>query len=325
MPVELRRQLAEVYHLPLKELLPAAWRLRLKNFPPVLGLATPGSKHYDSGDHRNHRRLFVTISITGQDCRLQCEHCRGELLKSMYPATTPAALLELGRQLKDGGCRGVLVSGGADLGGRVPLLPYLEALAGLKGLGLKVIVHTGLADPATARGLKNAGVDQVLLDIIGDRETARRVYHLEMEPADYGAALENLLSAGLKVVPHIVAGLNFGRLAGELEALYQVLSRDCRDLVLVVLTPLPGTPMAGITPPPPAAVGRLLATARLAGPRLNILLGCARPAGRHRLWTELYALRAGVNGMAYPHEATVARARRLGLKPFFSDLCCSLL
>ncbi|WP_025773847.1 radical SAM protein [Neomoorella thermoacetica] len=325
MPVELRRQLAEVYHLPLKELLPAAWRLRLKNFPPVLGLATPGSKHYDSGDHRNHRRLFVTISITGQGCRLQCEHCRGELLKSMYPATTPAALLELGRQLKDGGCRGVLVSGGADLGGRVPLLPYLEALAGLKGLGLKVIVHTGLADPATARGLKNAGVDQVLLDIIGDRETARRVYHLEMEPTDYGAALENLLSAGLKVVPHIVAGLNFGRLAGELEALYQVLSRDCRDLVLVVLTPLPGTPMAGITPPPPAAVGRLLATARLAGPRLNILLGCARPAGRHRLWTELYALRAGVNGMAYPHEATVARARRLGLKPFFSDLCCSLL
>ncbi|BCV20264.1 radical SAM protein [Moorella sp. Hama-1] len=325
MPAELRRQLATIHRLPLKELLPAAWQLRLKNFPPVLGLATPGSKHYDSGDHRNDRRLFVTISLTGAGCRLQCEHCRGELLKSMYPAGAPAELLDLGRQLRDGGCHGVLVSGGADAGGRVPLQPYLKSLAGLKNLGLKVIVHTGLADPVTARGLKNAGVDQVLLDIIGDRETARRVYHLEKGPADYGAALENLLAAGLKVVPHIVAGLNFGRIAGEVEALYQVLSRDCRDLVLVVLTPLPGTPMAGVTPPAPAAVARLLATARLAGSRLNLLLGCSRPAGRHRLRTEFYALRAGVNGIAYPHEGTVARARHLGLQTFFSDLCCSLL
>lgn len=325
MPDELRGQLDTLYHLPLKELLAAAWQLRLKNFSPVLGLATPGSKHYDSGDHRNDRHLFVTISITGRGCRLQCEHCRGELLKSMYPATTPAALLELGRQLQAGGCRGVLVSGGAGLNGRVPLQPYLESLARLKDLGLQVIVHTGLADPVTAKGLKNAGVDQVLLDIIGDRETARQVYHLDKEPGDYGAALANLLAAGLEVVPHIIAGLNFGRLTGELAALHQVLSYGCRDLVLVVLTPLPGTPMAGVTPPSPAAVGRLLAIARLAGPHLNLLLGCARPVGWHRLRTEFYALRAGVNGIAYPHEATVEKARSLGLKTFYSDLCCSLL
>jgi uncharacterized radical SAM superfamily protein len=185
----------------------------------------------------------------------------GELLKSMYPAGTPAALLELGRQLQAGGCRGVLVSGGTDAAGRVPLQPYLKAIAGLKDLGLKVIVHTGLADQSTARGLKNAGVDQVLLDIIGDRETARRGLPPGGRPPRNTAApwrTPGRRPAG-RTPP--VAGLNFGRISGELEALYQVLCRDCRDLVVVVLDPLPGTPMAAVVPPPPAAVGRLLATA----------------------------------------------------------------
>ena len=35
---------------------------------------------------------YQALSITGGECALQCEHCRGELLRTMLPATTPRAL-----------------------------------------------------------------------------------------------------------------------------------------------------------------------------------------------------------------------------------------
>ncbi len=36
-------------------------------------------------------------------------------------------------------------------------------------MGLQVIVHTGLTDEQTARGLNDSGIDQALFDVIGDR------------------------------------------------------------------------------------------------------------------------------------------------------------
>ena len=42
-------------------------------------------------------------------------------------------------------------------------------------LGLPVLVHTGLVHPSTAKGLAWAGVDCVMLDIIGHADTIREV------------------------------------------------------------------------------------------------------------------------------------------------------
>jgi uncharacterized radical SAM superfamily protein len=242
----------------------------------------------------------------------------------MLPALTPQALLALGRRLVEQGCRGVLISGGADKNGAVPLKPYLETIARLKEWGLRVLVHTGLPDRETAEGLKAVGVDGVLFDFIGDAATIRDVLHLERSPEDYAEALARLRELGIPVAPHVVVGLYFGQLRGELAALEAIRRIGADVLVLVVLRPLPHTPMADLTGVDPETVGRLVAVARLLNPTTPLALGCARPAGPAGAEMEERALWAGVNRIAYPRPTTIHRAREQGLACSFMESCCAL-
>ncbi|MBM4466611.1 MAG: radical SAM protein [Chloroflexi bacterium] len=314
-----------VYRRPLEELLVEAWSIRRVHFPPVLKLAAPGARRYEIEGFRNNPDRFVAISLTGRACILRCEHCQGQLLESMYPAPTPQVLRDVADELVARGCQGVLLSGGADRQGRVPLDGHLEAIADLKSRGLKVIVHTGLVDKAMAWGLKTAGVDQVLVDVIGDEETIRRVYHLDKKPQDYAATLAVLKEAGLAIAPHVVVGLHFGRIRGELAALEMITATELEVIILVVLNPLPGTPMAHFPVPSAEAVSRLAAVARILNPERQISLGCARPPGPTKARMERLTITAGINTLAYLSETSIDYARSLSLKVEWAEMCCSLL
>ena len=314
----------ELFHQPWEELRSAAWAVRQQYYPPIVLCAVPGVKRYETEFYCNTLYQFASISLTGERCALQCDHCRGELLKGMLPALTPQALLALGRRLVEQGCRGVLISGGADKNGAVPLKPYLETIARLKEWGLRVLVHTGLPDRETAEGLKAVGVDGVLFDFIGDAATIRDVLHLERSPEDYAEALARLRELGIPVAPHVVVGLYFGQLRGELAALEAIRRIGADVLVLVVLRPLPHTPMADLTGVDPETVGRLVAVARLLNPTTPLALGCARPAGPAGAEMEERALWAGVNRIAYPRPTTIHRAREQGLACSFMESCCAL-
>ncbi|HAM43633.1 MAG TPA: radical SAM protein [Propionibacteriaceae bacterium] len=318
-------ELLALYSRPLEGLLDEAWALRQANFPPELKLAAPSTKRFEVDTYRNLPHRFVAISLTGGSCQLQCEHCQGRLLESMYPARSPSELCGLADALIEQGCQGVLLSGGANKEGQVPLAGFEKAIGHLKERGLKVIVHTGLLDLETALSLKAAGVDQVLLDVIGDRDTIRQVYHLDKSPADYEAALAYLKEAKLAVAPHVVIGLHFGRIRGELEALRHITAAQVEAIILVVLNPLPGTPMDHCATPTAEEAGRLAAVARILNPHTRLALGCARPPSPFRARMEQLAIRAGVNVLAYPSQQALDYASSLGLTTVFSELCCSLL
>lgn len=305
-------------------LIEEAWEARRRHFPYRIDFAAPSAKRYDTAHFRNRSHAFVDISITGTTCALRCEHCDGRLLETMQPATTPQELLRLGKALHEKGCQGVLVSGGASIGGEVPLQRFGEALGELKRIGLRVIVHCGLIDRATACSLKEAGVDQVLLDIIGDSETIREIYHLDKRPEDYRRALETLREVGLSLAPHVVIGLHRGEVRGEFEAIRHIAAVGVDRLVLVVLSPLPRAPLADVSPPVLAEIARVIAVARIQNPLTLISLGCARPAGVSKVDLERLAVDAGVNAVAYPAEQTVDYAQKRGLEVRFHELCCSL-
>lgn len=313
-----------LFALPWPELQARAWQTRLDLFPPRLGLAVPGARRYATEDYANEPHRFAAVSLTGTACALDCAHCGRQLLETMFPATTPGALLALAHNLQAGGCRGMLISGGADGTGAVPLRAHLEAIAAIKRLGLEVIVHTGMLDAATARALADTGIDQALFDVIGDEQTIRDVYGLPYTPADYEQGLALLREAGLAVAPHIVAGLHFGQFRGELAALEIVRRVGAEVLVIVALRPLPGTRMAATVPPAAGLVGRLVAVARLLMPGTPLTLGCARPAGVVGKAMEELAVRAGANVVAYPHPDTVRLAAELGLESGFQEACCTL-
>jgi uncharacterized radical SAM superfamily protein len=309
----------------LDDLLKESWNVRNENFPSVLTISTPSAKTYISDYHKNKSSSFVNISITGTNCTLNCEHCKKNLLENMIPVTNGEELKSLGNQLIEKGCKGVLISGGATSSGEVPLDNYFQALSYLKKLGLKVLVHTGLATQETARKLRQVGVDQVLLDIIGDKETIEKIYHLDKKPSDFLNSMQVLTDNGLDVVPHILIGLNFGQIIGEYNALEMVTRVKPNNIVLVVLSPRKGTPMEGVKTPSANEVGKIAAITRILNQNANISLGCARPPGNEKDTMEKYAIQAGITGIAYPMDETIDYAQQLGLEIVFQDVCCSLL
>jgi uncharacterized radical SAM superfamily protein len=310
----------------LEDLLTEAWEIRSKNFPSTLVVSAPSPKTYITDHYQNKRNKFVNISLTGTACALNCEHCKRKLLDSMLPATTPAKLQQLGDSLVEKGCEGVLLSGGALASGGVSFDGFYDAIKYLKDKGLKVIAHTGLVeDDEVAVNLKNAGVDQVLIDVIGDEDTIQQVYHLKKTPDDFDRTLNLLNKAGLSLAPHIVIGLNYGKIKGEYNSI-KIISKINPDvIVLVVLSPLHDTPMEGSTPPSPAEIARIAAITRIINPNTPITLGCVRPAGIDKPETEKLIVRSGVNGITYPLDSTLDFAESLGLEMKFKETCCSLL
>ena len=285
----------------------------------------PSFKHYESPHFDAGRGDgLAAVSATGSTCALGCDHCGGALLDRMEAAVTPGDLVAIARRLAGRGAGGMLVSGGSEPGGSVPLLPYVDAMAEARGLGLEVVVHTGLVTEALAEGLARAGVACAMLDVVGDEHTIRSVCHLDASPGDIERSLLLLESRSVRTVPHVVVGLDHGRIRGEREALDLVSRTGPSAVVIVVLDPIPGTPMQDVEPPAPEEVASIMAAARLAFPRIPVALGCARPPGPHRAATDRYALMAGLDAIAFPADSTVALARSMGLEPRFHRTCCSM-
>lgn len=314
--------LEDIYSEDFKE----GWESARENFGYEIHFHAPSIKSYETTGFKNSSiPRFIPVSITGGSCRLKCEHCRAKILQTMHRARTPADLLQLGQRLREQGGEGMLISGGSLEDGTVPLLPFIDAIAGLKDMGFAIAVHTGLVDEELARGLAAAGTDVAMLDIIGSGETIREVYHLDATTADFEASLKLLCDSGVRTAPHVVIGLHFGRIKGEREALAMVSRYPVSSLVLVILTSQLGTPMQDVAPPGHLEIGGIFTAARSMLPTTPVMLGCARPYGEHKVKTDIMALRAGLNGIAYPAEGIVEHARDLGLKPVFSEQCCSLM
>ena len=280
--------------------------------------------YYKTSYYQSRPNLFPTISITGSACSLKCKHCYGKVLRTMYPATTPEKLLELCGKLKAEGAIGCLISGGCLPDGSLPLDRFVDAIATIKRkFGLTVAVHTGIINFETAKRLKEAGVDSALLDIIGSDETIKEIYNLNVSTKEFDDSLKALHDAGLAVVPHVLVGLHYGKLKGELNALRMISKYSPSALIIIAFMPIRGTPMENVKPPSPLDIAKIIVIARLMFPSVPLALGCMRPKGKHRIETDILAIRAGVNAIAFPTEEAIMEAERLGYQFCFSSLCCS--
>jgi hypothetical protein len=311
--------------LTTNELLKKAWHIRTKNFSKELIVSAPSAKTYITDHYKNSKNKFVNISVTGDYCELNCEHCKGELLRSMIHVKSPEELNRRIDMLHRDGCLGMLISGGSLKSGSVPLDGYYGCMSYAKSRGMRVIVHTGVVDRSTARNLSKAGVDQALIDVIGDQRTMREVCHLDSSPKVYKESLKLLKDEGVRVAPHVVIGLHFGKILGEYNAVKMISESGADAIVLVVLSPFYDTPMFGVDTPSSEEVARVVAITRILNPGTPVTLGCARPPGGQKSSIEKLAVQAGVNAIAYPLDETIEYTHSLGLKTKFKETCCSLL
>ncbi|MGQ4910931.1 MAG: radical SAM protein [Candidatus Thorarchaeota archaeon] len=303
-----------------------AFQTRLGTFGRDFTCFSPTAYPHNIPEHQQKSpHNFVSLSVTGTSCSLNCEHCQGRLLKGMEPTLTPDALFQRCEEVRNLGGEGVLISGGSDSKGHVPLLRFGDVIRRVKQeLGLEVVVHTGLVDEDTAQSLANAGVDAAMLDVIGDETVSENVYHISEGPHKMRRSLDLLESLGIPTVPHVLVGLDYGRLRGEIEALEMIAQGTPSAIVIIALSPVRRTPMEGIAPPSPEDIGRVMTIARLGFADIPVLLGCARPMGSHKIMTDKYGVLSGMNGIAMISQEGVEFAKEKGLRPLFADVCCSL-
>jgi uncharacterized radical SAM superfamily protein len=190
-------------------------------------------------------------------------------------------------------------------------------------LGLTVFVHTGIIKQDTAVALKKAGVDAALIDVIGSAETVGKIYNLKVTIQDYVCSLKVLHEAKLNIVPHVIVGLNDGKLDGEMKALQMIQKIKPSALVIIAFMPIHGTAMAKTPPPKPVDISKVTALARQMFPEIPLVLGCMRPKGRSRGETDILALKAGVDAIAFPSEEGVEYAKSKGYDTDFSSYCCA--
>ena len=287
----------------------------------------PGIKRYAARRFSQETpRVLQAVSLSGDACALRCDHCNGRILAAMTGART-GTLFEVCGRLKDAGARAVLLSGGSDGRGRVPLAGRRREIERVRDeLGLRLFAHVGLCDEEEVDAIRGLGLEAVLVDIIGDRSTAGEVYHLDAGPEDYERTLNLLVRAGQRVVPHIVIGLHYGALRGEHEALRIIAAADVFAAVLVILDPMTGTPMGdnGVRPPAVDLAARFFAHARRELDGKTLVLGCARPGGRLREQYDLAAFEAGFDGIAFPSEGVIDAACAGGAEVRVVESCCGL-
>lgn len=252
------------------------------------------------------------ISLTGGQCALDCAHCGGHYLQHMIPIweaadrvaeTTPS----------------LLISGGCDLEGRVPVTAHLEKVVALR-TGRRLNWHVGLISEAEAEAIAPY-VDVISLDFVGNDETIHEVYGLNKTVADY-VECYHILQEHASVLPHVTIGLRGGELGHERPAMEKLAQMGLDGLVFLVFVPTPGTRYADRPPPAVADVASILAQARLLFPDKPIYLGCMRPKGRYRAELDSLAIRAGVNKIVSPARPAVRLAESLGLSIVRGRECC---
>ncbi|MGD2041103.1 MAG: radical SAM protein [Anaerolineae bacterium] len=281
----------------LEQKLERAWAVRRTNFDDEITWSYP----LDT----------AVLSLTGEQCALDCAHCGGHYLGGMRPIWAA----------EPDGSTSCLISGGCDPTGRVPIWAHREHVRAWRE-GRTMNWHVGFVTEPEMEAIAPL-VDVVSFDFVGDDETIREVYGLDRTVEDY-VKTYRLLRRYARTLPHVTIGLRGGRLGHELPAFEALQAMGADGLVLLVFMPTPGTRYAGRPAPAPETVASLMAEARIRFPDIPVYLGCMRPKGRYRNALDPLAVRAGLNVLVSPSRPARRLATELGLYAREIRECCVL-
>ncbi len=273
-------------------------------------------------------KRFPAISITGNECALECEHCNKKYLKGMKPILNPKELERFLLDHSKKGGVGALISGGSTADGSVPLFNFLDTIKKVKReTDLIINTHTGLLNEDTAKKLADAEVDIVSFDINMDEEVVQNIYHLDIKLSEYKRAINLLKKYKLNIVPHICIGLHYGKLRNELDSIRFIKEIIINPslIVIIVLIP-PKDSKIKFELPKPEDIAKVIAILRFVFPKTEISLGCMRPRGKIKTEIEKVAIKAGITRIVIPSKDTLKWLKNYNSKiqyKYFSA-CCAI-
>ena len=256
---------------------------------------------------------FPSVSVTGTRCDQMCEHCKGVHLRGMIPVSGKDDFSDLAHLLKEKGCNGLLLSGGCDANGSVPVSPYAEAVSEVSS-DLLINVHAGFITRGEAERLAGSGISCFSVDIHQDKGEMMTVLHLDRDPKDYSELLDILIATGVRVVPHLTVGFGYNDLALSADL---VASKGLKDVVLLSMVPTEGTMVEESVISEDAVMD---AVGILQEKGLNVILGCMRDRSLRGL--EKRCIQAGVTRLANPSAETLRWAEENGYKVEKKKMCC---
>ncbi|HIE23119.1 MAG TPA: radical SAM protein [Candidatus Korarchaeota archaeon] len=265
-------------------------------------------------------KTYPAISITGKGCSLMCDYCKAHYLGGMLCASSPNKLYKLSKKLWEEGAKGILISGGFNFKGELPIEPFLPTIKRIKkDFNLVISVHPGVVSRKLAGALGDAGIDVVDYEFLIDPLVIKDIMHLRKTKEDFINGLKWLIEEGPPyVAPHIPIGFHYGKINMEKEALGQILDFNPYVLIFVIFTPTKGTPMESIHPPPVKEIVELFRFARK-GYKGNLALGCMRPPEYRQRLDDVIIKQKLVDRIAVPRWQIMERH---GLKKV--SACCSL-
>lgn len=257
---------------------------------------------------------FPAVSVTGGKCGLMCAHCKGKHLKGMLCADGPEELEKIGRTVAAEGGKGILISGGSGLDGRVPLRGYYESIGKISNLGLSVNVHPGIIGRDDAEKLVKAKVSGFSVDVHCDRNVTEKIFGFG--PEAYESTIDNILDAGGLPMPHLTMG--FGKYDFEKSAKL-VASKGLKHAVLLSAVPTEGTCFEGyvLLPGHTAEAVKILK-----GHGIEPILGCMRD--RRLRYMEREAIEEGVRRAANLSAETLTWAESEGFGISTEYSCCCM-
>ena len=295
----------------------------------MLTFAVPGSKVYISDYYRNTPQSFLNISITGDDCELQCSHCRGVLLRGMISADSSKRLMEITEKyLKSGNLKGMLISGGFDRSGKLVFDSIIDGIKEIKAKYpcLTLYIHTGFLDRKEAQALKSSRVDAVLTNLIKSQTAIKEVYNLSSRTyQDYLNTIKILKEYDLKVSPHIIIGLENGELSDEFTMVEDAMDLNVDSIVFVILKKASKNISFPASKVPPEDIIKLVRHARDLSSDILLSFGCTKPPEKDRHLLEIGLIKAGIDAIAFPSEKTVKYAIKNKIPHTFLEKCCAIL
>lgn len=266
---------------------------------------------------------LMQVSITGNQCLLQCNHCQGNLLKAMPHGKTPDDLWSLSKAHSLNGGSHILITGGSDLQGRLPFRAFADTFRRIRQeLGLEILVHAGLANDEDARILSACDISLAMTDIYGNAETASRVMNLDIKSDSFLNTIKTLMNYHIPVSPHLITGMGH-----EEDALAQLHGLPLKSLVFLSLRNIVRNKSNPVTDPEACSPDRIASLIRLARSELGnitLCMGCMKAHGKLRDHTEIAAIRAGMDVISTPGISAWKYAEKSGLNIYISQLCCAL-
>jgi lipoyl synthase len=235
----------------------------------------------------------LPVSVTGRSCSLNCRHCGGHYLRGMKDIADFKDLTGISDNINS-----VLLSGGSDASGAVPLAQNVDFIKKLKGSGYRLNIHTGLLPEQNIPDIAPLA-DVVSFDFTTDDQTIREVYGTNRTGDDYIRTF-SMLREHVPVMPHVTIGLAGGVIRGEFDAISKLAKLGVYRIIFLVFIPTKGTSYESCSPPSIEDVEKVFCHAREQIPEGSFGLGCMHPRGAYKFKLENLCLDYGFESFVNP-------------------------